>query len=64
MNGPKEIGCDPRFVEWLYDEEKNGADALMDYCCYSANMCARFLGLPKRGHVEPIACVISCSLSS
>lgn len=47
-NGPKEIGCDPHFVEWLYDETKNGAGALMDYCCYSADMCARFLGLPRR----------------
>ncbi len=47
-NGPREIGCDPHFVEWLYDEEKNGAGALMDYCCYSANMCARFLGLPSQ----------------
>src|SRR5262249_33704114 len=47
-NGPKEIGCDPHFVEWLYDEEKNGAGALMDYCCYSADMCARFLGLPDK----------------
>ncbi len=45
-NGPKEIGCDPHFVEWLYDEEKNGAGALMDYCGYSADMCARFLGRP------------------
>jgi predicted dehydrogenase len=47
-NGPKEIGCDPHFWTWLYDEEKNGAGALMDYCCYSADMCARFLGLPKQ----------------
>jgi predicted dehydrogenase len=46
-NGPMEIGCDPHFWEWLYDEERNGAGALMDYCCYSANMCARFLGLPE-----------------
>ncbi len=46
-NGPKEIGCDPHFYEWLYDEEKNGAGALMDYCCYGAAMCARFLGLPQ-----------------
>ncbi len=46
-NGPKELGCSPYFYEWLYDEEKNGAGALMDYCCYSANMCARFLGLPE-----------------
>lgn len=47
-NGPKEIGCDPHFWEWLYDEEKNGGGALMDYCCYSADMCARFLGLPAQ----------------
>ena len=46
-NGPKEIGCDPHFWGWLYDEEKNGAGALMDYCCYGAAMCARFLGLPQ-----------------
>jgi predicted dehydrogenase len=46
-NGPKEIGCDPHFWGWLYDAEKNGAGAFMDYCCYGAAMCARFLGLPK-----------------
>jgi predicted dehydrogenase len=46
-NGPKELGCSPYFYEWLYDEELNGAGALMDYCCYSANMCARFMGLPE-----------------
>jgi predicted dehydrogenase len=47
-NGPKEIGCDPHFVEWLYDAEKNGAGAFMDYCCYGAAMCARFLGRPDK----------------
>jgi predicted dehydrogenase len=47
-NGPREIGCDPRFVEWLYDAEKNGAGALMDYCCYGAAMAALFLGLPEK----------------
>ena len=26
-NGPKEIGCDPHFWHWLYDEELNGAGA-------------------------------------
>lgn len=46
-NGPKEIGCDPAFVEWLYDAERNGAGALMDYCCYGAAICAYLLGLPK-----------------
>lgn len=47
-NGPKEIGCSPYFYEWLYDAEKNGAGALMDYCGYAANMNARFLGLPQQ----------------
>jgi predicted dehydrogenase len=47
-NGPREIGCDPHFVEWLYDAEKNGAGAYMDYCCYGAVMCARFLGRASR----------------
>jgi predicted dehydrogenase len=47
-NGPKEIGCDPHFYEWLYDGEKNGAGAYMDYICYGAAMCARILGRPKK----------------
>jgi predicted dehydrogenase len=47
-NGPKEIGCDPFFYEWLYDAEKNGAGAYMDYCCYSAAMCSRLLGRPEK----------------
>ncbi|GAB4453076.1 MAG: hypothetical protein OHK0029_05140 [Armatimonadaceae bacterium] len=47
-NGPKEIGCAPEFYTWLYDAEKNGAGAFMDYCCYGAAMCARFLGLPEK----------------
>jgi predicted dehydrogenase len=45
-NGPMEIGCDPSFVEWLYDEKLNGAGAFMDYCCYGAVMAAYHLGLP------------------
>lgn len=47
-NGPKEGGCSHYFYDWLYDAEKNGAGALMDYCCYAANMNARILGLPLR----------------
>lgn len=45
-NGPREIGCDPHFVAWLYDAEKNGGGAFMDYCCYGSALCARFLGRP------------------
>lgn len=47
-NGPKEIGCSRYFYEWLYDEEKNGAGALMDYCCYCADMCAYLFGKPEQ----------------
>lgn len=46
-NGPKEIGCSEYFWKWLYDENLNGAGALMDYCCYSADMNAFLFGLPK-----------------
>jgi predicted dehydrogenase len=45
--GPKEIGCTPYFYNWLYDAELNGAGALMDYCCYGANMAAHWLGRPE-----------------
>jgi predicted dehydrogenase len=45
-NGPKEIGCSPYFWGWLYDAEKNGAGALMDYCCYAADAAAEILGRP------------------
>lgn len=44
--GPKEMGCSPYFYSWLYDPERNGAGALMDYCCYGANMAAHWLGRP------------------
>lgn len=44
--GPKEMGCTPYFYHWLYDAQLNGAGALMDYCCYGANMAAHWLGRP------------------
>jgi predicted dehydrogenase len=47
-NGPKEIGCDETFWGWLYDEEKNGGGALMDYCCYGSALCALLLGTPQK----------------
>ena len=45
--GPKEIGCSPFFYEWLYDAQKNGAGAFMDYCCYGAAFWRYLLGMPK-----------------
>jgi predicted dehydrogenase len=46
--GPKELGCTPFFYGWLYDAEKNGAGALMDYCCYGAALARTVLGQPSR----------------
>ena len=36
--GPKEIGVDPEFLEWLTDPYFNGAGALTDFGCYGANL--------------------------
>jgi len=45
--GPKEIGCGPEFVEWLYDEEKNGGGAIGDFCSYGAVVARYFFGMPE-----------------
>lgn len=44
--GPREFGCTPYFYNWLYDPQLNGAGALIDYCCYGANLAAQWLGRP------------------
>ena len=36
--GPKEIGVNEEFLEWLTDPQQNGAGALMDFGCYGANL--------------------------
>lgn len=46
--GPRELGCSPQFVDWLYDPYRNGAGVIMDYCCYGAALTCMFLGLPSR----------------
>ncbi len=46
-NGPVAIGCAPSFVRDLTTPEINGAGALMDYCCYGANLAALLLGSPQ-----------------
>ena len=46
--GPKEMGCTPYFYDWLYDKEKNGAGAFMDFCCYGAMHSRWILGLPEK----------------
>jgi predicted dehydrogenase len=45
-HGPREIGCDPYFVGWLYDEERNGGGALADFGGYGAALAAYLFGLP------------------
>jgi len=46
-SGPVAIGCHPSFIRDLTTPEINGAGALMDYCCYAADLAARLLGLPQ-----------------
>lgn len=36
--GPKEIGVNQEFLEWLTDPKKNGGGALTDFGCYGANL--------------------------
>lgn len=36
--GPKEIGCDKFFLEWLTDPVLNGGGAIIDFGCYGANL--------------------------
>jgi predicted dehydrogenase len=36
--GPKEIGVEPEFFDWLTDPVRNGAGALFDFGCYGANL--------------------------
>ncbi len=37
-HGPKEIGVQPEFLDWLTDPERNGGGALYDFGCYGANI--------------------------
>ena len=36
--GPREIGCSAKFLEWLTDPVKNGGGAVIDFGCYGANI--------------------------
>ena len=36
--GPKEIGVQPEFFDWLSDPVRNGGGALYDFGCYGANI--------------------------
>ncbi len=45
--GPKEMGCSEFFCDWLYDPQRNGGGALIDYCCYGALLACVLLGKPE-----------------
>jgi predicted dehydrogenase len=36
--GPKNIGVNPEFLEWLTDPVQNGGGAMIDFGCYGANI--------------------------
>lgn len=36
--GPKEIGVQPEFLDWLTDPKRNGGGALFDFGCYGADL--------------------------
>ena len=36
--GPKEIGVQPEFLDWLTDPKRAGGGALFDFGCYGANL--------------------------
>ena len=36
--GPAEIGCSQKFLDWLTDPVKNGGGAIIDFGCYGANL--------------------------
>ena len=42
--GPFEIGCAPRFTDWLCDPVLNGGGAVKDFGCYGANIATWLLG--------------------
>jgi len=37
-NGPREIGVEPEFLEWLTDPKLDGGGALFDFGCYGADL--------------------------
>ena len=36
--GPKKIGVNPEFLEWLTDPKMNGGGAIIDFGCYGVNL--------------------------
>ncbi|MFT3679026.1 MAG: Gfo/Idh/MocA family oxidoreductase [Ferruginibacter sp.] len=52
--GPKEIGCNKEFLDWLTDPVLNGGGALTDFGCYGADIST---WLMKGEHPETVTAV-------
>lgn len=48
--GPRELGCSDAFCGWLYDPQRNGGGAYIDYCGYGASLARLLLGMPAGAH--------------
>lgn len=47
-SGPREIGVSKQFADWLYDPQKNGGGAIVDFGCYGAEWALWLKGKPAR----------------
>ena len=47
-HGGPDVECTKYFREWILDPARNGAGALVDVCCYGANLASMLLGRPDR----------------
>ena len=52
--GPKEIGCDKVFLDWLTDPVLNGGGALVDFGCYGANLMTALINGEKALEVTAV----------
>lgn len=52
--GPKKIGVDDEFLEWLTDPQLNGGGAITDFGCYGANIITWLLNGEKPKSVTAI----------
>jgi predicted dehydrogenase len=52
--GPKKIGVDKEFLDWLTDPVLNGGGAIMDFGCYGANLSTWIMGGEKPQRVTAV----------
>lgn len=52
--GPKKIGVDPEFLEWLTDPVRNGGGAIIDFGCYGANLMTWLMDGRRPGSVTAV----------